>query len=135
MKTEFSQLPHQADIEFLTQKINTETDAYGTAYPFGFFTRDDENNIIAGVNGYVIYGVIYTDQLWVDSAYRKQGLACALMEKVHQFGLSEGCKKASVSTMSFQKARSFYEKLGYQVDFERDGYVNHSRCFFMSKNL
>jgi hypothetical protein len=57
------------------------------------------------------------------------------MEKVHQFGLAEGCTKAFVSTMSFQKAQSFYDKLGYQVDFERHGHVNNSTCFFMSKNL
>jgi hypothetical protein len=75
MKSEFTESPNQVDIEFLTQKINVETSAYGKAYPFAFFTRDYENNIISGANGYVIYGVIYTDQLWVDSAYRKQGLA------------------------------------------------------------
>ena len=102
---------------------------------FSFFTRDDDNHIIAGANGYVIYGVIYTDQLWVDRAYRNQGLARVLMEKVHQFGLTEGCRKASVSTMSFQKARDFYEKLGYQVNFERTGHVNESSCYFMSKNI
>ncbi|MDX2346989.1 MAG: GNAT family N-acetyltransferase [Legionella sp.] len=126
---------NQTDIEFLTQKINAETPEYGEAYPFDFFTRDDKNNIIAGANGFVIYGVIYTDQLWVDSAYRKKGLARDLMEKIHQFGIKEGCKKASVSTMSFQNAQSFYEKLEYQVDFERHGHIKSSSCFFMSKNL
>ena len=129
MKIDFSLSPNQDDIEFLTQKINAETPEYGEAYPFAFFTRHDDGNIVAGANGFVIYGVIYTDQLWVDSSYRKQGLARVLMEKVHQFGLAEGCKKASVSTMSFQKAQSFYERLGYQIDFERDGHVNKSRFF------
>ena len=135
MKIDFSLSPNPIDVEFLTQKINAETPEYGEAYPFSFFTRDDDNHIIAGANGYVIYGGIYTDQLWVDRAYRNQGLARVLMEKVHQFGLTEGCRKASVSTMSFQKARDFYEKLGYQVNFERTGHVNESSCYFMSKNI
>ena len=125
----------QSDIEFLTQKINAETPAYGAAYPFAFFTRDKNNNMIAGANGDVIYGTIYTDQLWVDPAFRNRGIARELMEKIHQFGLKEGCSMASISTMSFQKARGFYEKLGYQVDFERHGHVNNSSCLFMSKNL
>jgi ribosomal protein S18 acetylase RimI-like enzyme len=42
---------------------------------------------------------------------------------------------ATVSTMSFQGARDFYEKLGYQIDFERKGYIQESRCFFMKKVL
>jgi ribosomal protein S18 acetylase RimI-like enzyme len=135
MKTKFLQSPSQADIEFLTEKINAETPEYGAAYPFAFFMRDEKNNIISGANGYVIYGVIYTDQLWVDNAFRNQGLARQLMDKIHAFGSREGCTMASVSTMSFQHAKSFYEKLGYQIDFERHGHVNNSTCFFMSKNL
>ncbi|MCH9689190.1 MAG: GNAT family N-acetyltransferase [Gammaproteobacteria bacterium] len=135
MTIDFSFSPNQADVEFLTQKINAETSAYGEAYPFAFFIRDDQHTIIAGANGYVIYGVIYTDQLWVDNAFRHQGFARALMKKIHQLGLNQQCTKASVSTMSFQKAQPFYEKLGYQVDFERHGHVNNSSCFFMSKDL
>jgi GNAT superfamily N-acetyltransferase len=135
MEIDFTRSPKASDVEFLTQKINAETPAYGAAYPFAFFIRDDENTIIAGANGFVIYGKIYSDQLWVDPAFRNQGLAGELMEKIHQFGRHEECTMASVSTMSFQKAKDFYEKLGYQIDFERHGHVNESSCFFMSKKL
>jgi GrpB-like predicted nucleotidyltransferase (UPF0157 family)/GNAT superfamily N-acetyltransferase len=37
--------------------------------------------------------------------------------------------------MSFQNGRVFYEKLGYQVDFERKGYVKNSSCLFLQKEL
>jgi GNAT superfamily N-acetyltransferase len=135
MKIEFMASPNNSDIEYLTEKINTETKTYGEARPFGFFIRDESRQIIAGANGFVIYGKIYTDQLWVEPAFRNQGLARELMEKVQQFGLKEGCTMASISTMSFQKAVPFYKRLGYQVDFERHGHVNGSSCFFMSKSL
>ncbi len=135
MNIEFTAAPNHTDVEYLTDRINAETSDYGQARPFGFFIRDKNSKIIAGANGFLMYGKIYTDMLWVDSAFRNQGLARQLMEKVHTLGRSEGCSAATVSTMSFQRAKSFYEKLGYEVDFERIGYVNESTCYFMSKSI
>ncbi|MGI9215084.1 MAG: GNAT family N-acetyltransferase, partial [Gammaproteobacteria bacterium] len=63
--TEFTASPIASDIEFLTQKINEETNDFGVASPFAFFIRNEDNCIIAGCNGSVIFGSIYTDQLWV----------------------------------------------------------------------
>lgn len=78
---------------------------------------------------------VYTDQLWVHKKHRGQGFAREIMGKVHEFGKLEGCKTATIQTMSFQGAKSFYEKLGYVQDFKRDGYVNGSSCIFMMKDL
>jgi predicted acetyltransferase len=128
-------IPDHADINFLTQKINTETLQYGTAYLFGFFIRDEMDQIIAGCNGSVIYGAIYTDQLWVAPSHRKLGLGRRLMEQVHDYGRKEHCKMATAVTMDFQQARIFYEKLGYVCDFERQGYVQNSTCYFLRKSL
>ncbi|MES2211664.1 MAG: GNAT family N-acetyltransferase [Pseudomonadota bacterium] len=133
--TEFTTAPAGQDIEFLTRKINEETPEYGTAYPFAFFIRDDHNQIIAGCNGSVVFGAIYTDQLWVDKHYRSQGLGTQLMQQVHDYGRSIGCIMATVNTMSFQKAVLFYEALGYVVDFERSGYAHQSNCIFLRKDL
>lgn len=127
--------PTAADIDFLTQKINEETLEFGKTYPFGFFARNEEDKIIAGCHGLVIFGKIYTDQLWVHVDYRKRGLARQLMECVHDFGRKQGCTMATLSTMSFQGAKEFYEKLGYVVDFERAGYTHDSSCFFLRKQL
>ena len=130
MKIQFTSSPSCSDIDFLTQKINQETLGKGTAYPFAFFIRNKDNDIIAGCNGSVVFGIIYTDQLWVHFDYRKQGIGRNLMEKVHDFGKREGCRIATVATMTFQNTRVFYEKLGYIIDFERPGYQNGSSCFF-----
>lgn len=135
MVIEYTKNPATSDIDFLTKQINKETSEYGEAYPFAFFMRDDDSKIIAGANGFVIYGEIYTDQLWVDKNYRGQGFARKIMDKVHEFGKLEGCKIATLQTMSFQGAQSFYEKLGYVQDFKRAGYVNGSNCIFMRKAL
>ena len=134
-KIEYTKNPSTSDIDFLTKQINQETSEYGEAYPFAFFMRDDDSKTIAGANGFILYGKIYTDQLWVDKQYRKQGIARKLMSKVHELGKEKNCTMATISTMSFQNAVQFYEKLGYQKDFERFGHIQNSSCIFMRKAL
>jgi GNAT superfamily N-acetyltransferase len=86
MKIEQTSAPRNAEINFLTQKINEETMDYGTATNFAFFIRDEQGDIIAGVNGSLIFGSIYTDQLRVHPDHRKKGLVHQLMEAVHDYG-------------------------------------------------
>lgn len=135
MNFEHTSTPASADIDFLTQKINQETPKFGKAYSFGFFIRDDADQIIAGCNGSVVFGSIYTDQLWVVPHHRKNGLGRKLMEAIHDYGRKSDCSMATVATMSFQGAKAFYEKLGYVSDFERQGYTQNSTCHFMRKEL
>jgi GNAT superfamily N-acetyltransferase len=132
---QFTSSPASAEIDFLTQKINAETPEFGEAYPFAFFLRDERSSIIAGCNGSVIFGSIYTDQLWVHPDHRNNGLGYELMEAVHDYGRKSGCTMATVATMSSQGAKAFYEKLGYISDFERPGYTQNSSCHFMRKEL
>ena len=135
MNIEFTQNPSSQDMDFLTQKINQESPKYGVAYSFAFLIRGNNSEIIAGCNGSVVFGAIYTDQIWVHPDQRKLGLGRKLMERVHSYGLEVGCATATVSTMSFQGAREFYEGLGYLSDFERSGYAGNSTCIFMKKSL
>jgi len=135
MRIERTTQPHSADIDFLTQKINQETPEFGEAHPFAFFVRDERNQIIAGCNGNVIFGNIYTDQLWVHPDYRRSGLGLKLMAQVHDYGRENECNVATVATMSFQGAKAFYEKLEYVVDFERPGYTQNSSCIFLKRIL
>jgi ribosomal protein S18 acetylase RimI-like enzyme len=136
MKIEHTNSPKAEDIEYLTNKINEETkEEYSSAFPFAFFIRNKDEQIIAGCNGYIIFGCVYTDQLWVDSNYRHQGYAKNLMEKVHEHGRKQGCSMATICTMSFQNAVNLYKKLEYKVDFERQGYAKDASCLFLRKDL
>lgn len=138
MKIQFEPHPQLQDIEKLTNQINYEAAIRGIttkATPFAFFIREVDNEIIAGCNGSLIYGTIYTDQLWVNPTYRRQGLGQSLMEKVHILGIENGCTLATVCTMDFQDAIGFYEKLGYVSDFIRQGYTQGAFCCFMKKEL
>lgn len=131
----FTPSPKHSDVDFLTDRINQETREYGTAIAFGFFVRDKNQNIIAGANGFVIYGSVYTDQLWVQESERGKGLGRKIMMRIHDHGISQGCEMATIQTMSFQGACSFYKKLGYEEDFKRSGYIDNNHCIFMKKKL
>lgn len=135
MKIELTTQPNNQDIDFLTEKINDEKLEFGKAFPFAFFIRNENMEIIAGCNGSIIFGTIYTDQLWVHPNFRSQGLGRRLMESVHNYGVSLGCRIATACTMDFQEARKFYEALGYEVDFERSGYIKEAHCLFLRLQL
>ncbi|TSJ81429.1 MAG: GNAT family N-acetyltransferase [Candidatus Cardinium sp.] len=155
--------PSTEDVNFLRHQLNQVAEGFKSVDPFGFFIKDKAKQIQAGVNGCMIYGVIYVDQLWVnkDKAkqiqagvngcmiygviyvdqlwvnvdYRNRGLGRQLMEEVHALGRKEACSMATVCTVSFLGAQNFYERLGYKVDFIRSGYANDASCVFLSKKL
>ncbi|MCK4934450.1 MAG: GNAT family N-acetyltransferase [Simkaniaceae bacterium] len=131
---DLSENPSQNGVDFLTQKINESTVGYGKAYSFAIFARDRNGNLIGGLNGSVIYHMIYTDQLWVDMQYRKQGVGKQLMERVHSYGKGKKCSLAMVATMSFQ-APIFYQKIGYSVEFSKEGFGNAGTYLLLSKKL
>ncbi len=55
-KIEYTKNLCASDIGYITKQINQETSEYGEAYPFSFFIRDNDSKIIAGVNGFILYG-------------------------------------------------------------------------------
>ncbi len=134
MKFEITESPSNEDLEFLTNQINKEASENGSAHAFAILARDESGKIVAGCNGSIIFGSIYTDQLWVDSHLRRKGIGKKLMEQVHELGKKSGCTLATVTTMSFQ-APDFYKNLEYKIDFLREGYNKNASCFFMSKTL
>ena len=91
--------------------------------------------MIAGCNGYTLYGGIYTDQLWVHRDYRNKGYGRELMNAVHSHGIDSGCSMATVFTMDFQGAINFYKKLEYEIEFETSGYIQKSKCLFLKKKF
>ena len=144
---QYTSTPASADIDFLTQKINQETPEFGEAHPFAFFIRDEKNQIIAGCNGSMIFGSIYTDQLWGHLNYRKNGLGHQLMEAVHDYGRKSGCNMATVATMSFHPPALKLRWTRGAVDFacpaealqerrrKRTCYTHSSSCIFLKRSL
>lgn len=136
-KIEYTEKPDYYDTELIINSIWQGThNEYG--YPsklFGFFIRDEQNKIIAGLNFSFFFESVHISYIWVADNHRKKGFARKLMDEVHKLGREKNCKIATLNTFSFQNAEVFYKKMGYKEDFRRPGYTNNSEYVAMSRNL
>ncbi len=72
--------------------------------------------------------------LWVEKAYRRQGIASALIQEAEKKARELGCYLAMVGTFDFQ-AKSFYENHGYMVKDTMMGVPKGHEHYFMTKRL
>lgn len=101
---------------------------------FAFFIRDNNNQIQGGCNGNTLYGCLYIDGLWVTESLRGKGYGTKLMLATEQHAIESGCAFLAVNTMDWE-ALNFYKKLGYYVEFERNGFEKNSIFYFLRKDL
>jgi ribosomal protein S18 acetylase RimI-like enzyme len=129
--------PSPNDLRLLSEGICAEAHkkrGLNKGEAFCFFARDETAKLIGGITGWMFYGCLYIDELWIDEVYRSQGLGSTLMIKAEELASNKNCSFATVNTMDFE-AKPFYEKLGYRVEFERKGYEKDSIFYFLRKEL
>lgn len=101
---------------------------------FGFFVHDESQKILGGCTCAMYYGCLSIDSLWLDASLRGKRIGTNLMQLAEDHGKKHGCLFATVNTMDWE-ALEFYQKLGYEVEHKREGYLNHSTFYFLRKNL
>jgi GNAT superfamily N-acetyltransferase len=109
--------PSPADVERFLQFLNDYNRSAGLIYEkerLAVFARNENNEIIAGLNGYTLWNWLYIEHLAVTPAARSMGIGNKLVTDAEAEARRRGCKYAAVDTFSFQ-ARPFYEKNGYRV--------------------
>ena len=72
--------------------------------------------------------------LWVEEAYRRQGIASMLIHEAEKKARELGCYLAMVGTFDFQ-AKPLYEKHGYTVNDTMSGVPKGHEHYFMTKRL
>lgn len=82
----------------------------------------------------MFYGSLYVDLLWVESSLRGQGVGRRLMVSVEALAHKHQCHFIAVNTMEWE-ALDFYLKLGFFVEFERQGFDKGSVMYFLRKDL
>lgn len=65
---------------------------------------------------------------------RYQGWGTKLIHEAENAGREQGTTFATVNTMDWE-ALPFYQKLGYVIEFTREGYVKDSKMFMLRKDL
>ena len=72
--------------------------------------------------------------LWVEEAFRRQGMASALMREAERKAREQGCYLAMVGTFDWQ-AKSFYDKHGYMLNDTMTDVPKGHEHYFLTKRL
>jgi len=75
--------------------------------------KNDNGDIIAGLNSAVCWNWMEIDILWVEENNRKNGLGKRLLTEAEKVARSKKCTFIKLNTFSFQ-APEFYKKYGYK---------------------
>ena len=128
--TEF--IEEQADNAF-NAIVRPEEDA--EEEEFVYVVTDENGSLLGGcvlsVDG-LRTASIY--DLWVEEAFRRQGMASALMREAERKAREHGCYLAMVGTFDWQ-ARSFYDKHGYMLNDTMTDVPKGHEHYFLTKRL
>lgn len=90
--------------------------------------------VFGGASGTLFYGSLYVDSLWIDKTLRHQGWGKKLMCEAEKIGKENDALFVTLNTMDWE-ALPFYQKLGYSIEFVREGYEKNSKMFMLRKTL
>lgn len=134
---EYQEEPIQEDEQVLNDGISDESALKKNMEPikpFRVFIKDTNGIVLGGASGTIFYGSLYVDMLWLKKELRGQGLGKKLMMEAEKIGREWKCTFATLNTMDWE-ALPFYQKLGYQIEFVREGYSNESKMYMLRKML
>lgn len=96
----------------------------------------DGDKVIAGIKSEVcLWGILYIERLFVDEAYRNNGLGSLLLNKVEcEAKIEVNASLAHTDTFDFQ-AKDFYLKHGYEVFGVLDDCPPGHKRFYLKKVL
>jgi GNAT superfamily N-acetyltransferase len=127
-----------ADLRNIVQTMvdyhNVAMTGQGEWYPVAFFLRDENGEVLGGLLGDIWAAWLHVRTLAVAAPVRGRGFGKELMKRAEHYSVERGCTDAFLDTFSFQ-ARSFYEKLGYQVFGTLENHPAGHQHYFMTKNL
>jgi GNAT superfamily N-acetyltransferase len=96
--------------------------------------KNDNGQVIGGVNGYTTLGTMFVEGLWVDERCRGQGCGKDLLIHAEQLAKEKGCIASQTACFSFQNL-DFMKKQGYDTYVVSDGYPNDVKEYFLIKKF
>lgn len=96
--------------------------------------KDDNGDIVAGINSAICWNWMEIGILWVDDNYRNQGYGKRLLEEAEKVARAKECTFIKLDTFSFQ-APEFYKKYGYEVIATIEDAPLGSKHFYYKKDL
>ncbi len=129
--------PRSEDLRVIHEGLRAFTDSYAgpvNARPFAIFVRDQDGNVVGGLEGELRWTWLFIGYLWLPESLRRHGLGSALLAQAEAFAQTQGCTGVYLDTLEFQ-ALSFYERHGYNIYGVLDGFPPASRRFHLQKRL
>lgn len=80
---------------------------------YSFLVYDNEK-LIGGAIGYVLYNWYFLDLLWIEESYRGKNIGTSLIKRIEEYAKKESLTGIRMETWNFQ-AKGFYEKMGYKI--------------------
>jgi ribosomal protein S18 acetylase RimI-like enzyme len=96
--------------------------------------KDEQDNIIAGLNSAISWNWMEIDILWVADEFRGQGKGKLLLNEAENLARSKACTFIKLNTFSFQ-APEFYKKYGYKEIAIIENAPLGSKHYYYLKNL
>ncbi len=129
--------PAPADIRVLLDGLysyNVEQTGRDDGQWLAIFSRDEKDQIVAGLHGWTWGGWLKTNYLWVSPQERRQGKGRQLLLMAEAEARKRGCSRATLNTFSFQ-APDFYRRLGYRIVATLEGLPEGHRQHTLVKDL
>jgi ribosomal protein S18 acetylase RimI-like enzyme len=129
--------PSVEELQFLEDRIyehNSKQTRQDDGQLFGFFIRNEQQEIVAGLSGWTWAQACQIQNLWVHSSLRGQGYGERLLESAEQEARACGCKVIFLESYSFQ-APAFYQKYGYELAWQLDDFPPGYQNNFLVKRL
>lgn len=134
---ELDEHPREEDLRHVLDSIrqfNLKVSGHERPRPVAVFLRDEQGQIIGGVQGDLWGSSMHIAALWVTKSERGKGHGSALMTALEKHAAARGHLLVYVETTSFQ-ALPFYEGLGYRIFGTLPGIAEHCTLFFLRKDL
>jgi len=102
--------------------------------PLSCVVRLATGEIVGGVIGRTWGLCCEIQQVWVQGAYRRQGIGSRLIRELHRRAEERGCQTFYLETYSFQSPQ-LYQLLGYDVRLEMRGFGEGIVKYIMVREL
>ncbi len=137
MKIEILEKPEQALLDFLDKKIDDFNWAHwevSERKSLAVQIKNEQGEVIAGAAARSFGDWLLLDTLWVSEQLRGQNVGSQLLGEIEAIGKKRGCKQCLLDTLNFQ-AMPFYQKHGYETQWQQQGYPKTGCKYFMVKQL
>lgn len=101
---------------------------------FIYVAREGDGEMIGGVSGSTYLSSLEVEVLWVKEGHRGKNIATRLLKEIEDGARKAGCRLSHLTTYSFQ-APDFYQKQGYIICGELDGFPDDIKLYLLKKRL